>query len=184
MLFNENQGKNSVIHDVHKISIRSFGNPGLPHLIFYFFNPDNFHQDQIGHGRYPHGPPYLIVVMIFVEHQLIHFGNTCIIMRNNIVLGQVNGMTCFLLFQQNQGHKAIINNADKFVFNGVVYFLIFFLIYRPDPGRFNINLVRDGRWPENPPGGAVIIVLLNKQLPGFLYYPEVLLRRSTHVAQR
>ena len=80
----------------------------------------------------------------------------------------------------NQRHNAVIDDTDVFSFYALIHLLDALFFNGPDPGCFDIDLIRQGGQSQYPPGGTIILVFSKEDLFAALYDSIVLDEAMLH----
>ncbi len=67
------QAEYSIIDDILIAGFYSFGDDGMSFIVFNLFDPQQFHEDDIGHRGDTHISPGFTIIMVFIKKKLLYF---------------------------------------------------------------------------------------------------------------
>lgn len=157
-------GEDSVVNNIVIVCIDAFRYEGPAFIVLDLFDAHEFHQYDVGKGAAAHIPPCFAIIVIFIHHQ--SFGAIGEFPVEVISLGGIEVQwRVGAQFKLDQGHDGVVDDPDVFSSDTLVNLLNSFFFDASDALCFYVDLVGNGRCPQDPPRGAIISHFRQEDLP-------------------
>ena len=137
--------------------------------VFNLLDALQFGEDEIGVGADTHGAPRLVVVVVFLQHQLQGVVGVAVVERHSFVGGDVD-LVDVSAFELNESHDAVVDQCDELGPDAFAHERFFLLFERAYALGLDEELVGQRRRAQYAPRGSVVVQFLFKQRATFLHH--------------